>query len=205
MKKKLYYIMILLAGAVLGSCSGNQKLAEEIAGSWAGTPEKFTDTQAFSATIIENYTFTRDKADDDKHPGGPLNITGMISAMSQVAPTGGLVQPITLSASATVTVAGTWSVIDDDEVAVVMDTKSLQVNVDPQAVVVTENVLSDQGTPEMATLKQQISQNIAARLRQEMSTRFGALRHLDDVEIKGDMLKFEIGKTDYTLARQVAR
>lgn len=206
MKKKIYYLMILAVGAMLGSCDGNERLAGELQGTWTGTPEKFNETQALSATIIESYTFMRDSASNAKHPGGALNVTGLVSSMSQLPANGlELEMPITLSSSATVSVAGTWSVVDDDEVAVVMDAQSLQVRVDPDAVVVSENVLTDKGTPDLATLKKQFSENVAARLRQEMATRYGGLRHLDDVKVKdGTMLKFEIGKTDYVFTRQGA-
>lgn len=51
--KGLIYGLTLLGAFSMVSCDETARLAKELPGSWAGTPENFTDNASVTATIIE--------------------------------------------------------------------------------------------------------------------------------------------------------
>ena len=42
---------------------------------------------------------------------------------------------------------------------------------------------------------------LKARLKREVTTRFLEMKHLDDVKVKKNLLRYEIGKDDFTMSR----
>lgn len=194
--KKFYYLFIGLMAVALGSCDENARLARDIQGTWAGTPEHLNDAEAAASTIIETYTFTPDEV-NPKAKNGNVTITGNVSATIPMA-----VNPVSISAAASTSIQGTWTVIDDDEIALVLDFKSLQVKVDPDAVAISNDIFTDQSIPQVDSLRSEVVANIAAQLRRDVEMRYMAVRQLDDVKIKGPILKFEIADTEYVLTRQ---
>ncbi len=40
------------------------------------------------------------------------------------------------------------------------------------------------------------------RIKRDVMTRFMSIKHLDDVKVKADLLRFEIDDDHYTLSRQ---
>ncbi|WP_304967988.1 hypothetical protein, partial [Duncaniella muris] len=51
--KGLIYGLTLLGAFSMVSCDETARLAKELPGSWAGTPENFTDNASVTATSIE--------------------------------------------------------------------------------------------------------------------------------------------------------
>lgn len=194
--KKFYYLFIGLIAVAFGSCDENARLARDIQGTWAGTPEHLNDAEAAASTIIETYTFTPDEV-NPKSKNGNVTITGNVSATIPMA-----VNPVSISAAASTSIQGTWIVVDDDEIALVLDFKSLQVKVDPDAVTISNDIFTDQSIPQVDSLRSEVVANIAAQLRRDVEMRYMAVRQLDDVKIKGPILKFEIADTEYVLTRQ---
>lgn len=195
--------LCLLASLSLVSCDETARLAKDLQGSWAGTPENFTDNSVITATIVE----TLDIVSDDNavakgSHGGTVVVAGMLSATTQVVSDPGLVEPITLTSSAKSTIKGTWTAIDDDEVALILDMSTLSVELDPDGVAVSNNILTNNDTPKIDSIKPAISASIAESMKRALTTRYASVRRLDDVKIKGPLLKFEIGKTDYVFTRQ---
>ena len=179
-----------------GSCDENARLAREIQGTWTGTPERLNDAENVTSTIVETYTFTPDEV-NPKAKNGNVTITGNVSSNIPVA-----VSPVSISAAATTSIQGTWTVIDDDEIALVLDPKSLQVKVDPEAVTVSNDIFTDQNIPQVDSLRREVTANIAAQLRRDTEIHYMSVRQLDDVKIKGPILKFEISDIEYVLTRQ---
>lgn len=194
--KKFYYLFVGLVAVAFGSCDENGRLAKDIQGTWAGTPERLNDAEAATSTIIETYTFTPDEA-NPKAKNGNITITGNVSTTIPMA-----VSPVSISAAATTSIQGTWTVVDDDEIALVLDPKTIQVKVDPDAVAVTNDIFTEQNIPQVDSLRSEVSANIAAQLRRDVETHYMSVRQLDDVKIKGPILKFEIADTEYVLTRQ---
>ncbi|MDE6495071.1 MAG: hypothetical protein K2L30_02400 [Duncaniella sp.] len=194
--KKFYYLFIGLMAVAFGSCDENARLAREIQGTWTGTPERLNDAENVTSTIVETYTFTPDEV-NPKAKNGNVTITGNVSSNIPVA-----VSPVSISAAATTSIQGTWTVIDDDEIALVLDPKSLQVKVDPEAVTVSNDIFTDQNIPQVDSLRREVTANIAAQLRRDAEMHYMSVRQLDDVKIKGPILKFEISDIEYVLTRQ---
>lgn len=194
--KKFYYLFIGLMAVAFGSCDENARLAREIQGTWTGTPERLNDAENVTSTIVETYTFTPDEV-NPKAKNGNVTITGNVSSNIPVA-----VSPVSISAAATTSIQGTWTVIDDDEIVLVLDPKSLQVKVDPEAVTVSNDIFTDQNIPQVDSLRREVTANIAAQLRRDAEIHYMSVRQLDDVKIKGPILKFEIADIEYVLTRQ---
>lgn len=201
MKKIFYYLAVAICISLLGSCDSAGKLAKEVQGSWAGAPQKMSDQAGMQATLIDTYTFSLDS--NDTAVGGNVQITSLVSSMTQLVGQAGLFEPLSLSASSTVSIAGQWRAVDDDEIELKLDVPAMKVTVDPSAVVVSTNTLTGNDTPELASFKAQAAANIEAQIRALMTLKYSALRMLDDVKVKkGNILKFEIGKDKFILTRQ---
>lgn len=209
---KIHFIMAAaLIGsmfmATLPSCGREEKrLAREVAGVWAGTPETFTDSQAVTVTVTDTYTFGTDTAtiSDGKFPVGPLAVTAVISMDTQVMPEGDdVTEPLALSAAAMASARGTYSVVDDDEITLSIDPASISVNVDPEQVVTVGSPLTAASTDaRINSMRPAIAANLQARLRDALARRYGGMTLMEDVKIKGNLLKYEMGHEDFTLTRQ---
>ncbi len=201
--KRTFCLIGLAMMLGLTACNENARLAKGLHGSWTGTPENETDNTAITATLIETYTFSDAVLPLKKDVyGGAISITGLISCSTQMLGDSTMTGPVTLTASAVSTINGTWTVIDDDEVSVMLNLGSLVVNVDPETVKVTNNVVTNNELPTIEKLKPGISNTLLDGIRHTLAMRYASIRQLDDIEIKGPLLKFEIGETDYLFTRQ---
>lgn len=199
--KKICSLFMILGALAFTSCDSATRLAKDILGTWAGTPEKLQDPAAASSTIIETYIFTSG-ADNPDEKSGNITITGNVSTTIPMTSRPEAIQPTSLSAAASTSVSGTWKAIDDDEIILDLDPKSIQVKVDPQAVVVMNDIITDTDTPMLDSIRTQVTEGIRAQIQKDLQMRYLAVRRLDDVKVKGPLLKFEIADTDYVLTRQ---
>lgn len=55
------------------------------------------------------------------------------------------------------------------------------------------------------SLKPSVSQSVSGAMKRALAMRYASIRHLDDVKVKGPLLKFEIGKMDCVFTRQGAQ
>lgn len=201
--KGIYCLMSAIVALSLSSCDENARLAKELHGTWAGTPENVTDNTAITATLIETYSFTDAAQTMSKGAyGGDISITGMISCSTQILADSTIIEPVTLTASAVSTINGTWTVIDDDEIAVSLNPQTLVVTMDPEAVSVANNVVTNNDNPSIEKLRPGITATLRDGIKHTLSMRYASIRQLDDIKIKGPLLKFEIGKNDYVFTRQ---
>lgn len=206
MKKTLFTLLplaeLLAVVALLYGCSNlSARLAQDVAGDWQSTPESLSDNGVLTASIVDFYDFGEPGASDNGSYTGPLSINGMINITTQIAADSTGVQPTELSASARSSVSGTWTVIDDDEIVVSLDLSTISVDVDPQGVAL--NVPSLGGRePAVDSISANIAASIKASLAQALTLRYGKINHLDDVKVKGNLLKYEIGHEDFVLTRQ---
>lgn len=126
----------------------------------------------------------------------------MISCSTQILADSTIIEPVTLTASAVSTINGTWTVIDDDEIAVSLNPQTLVVTMDPEAVSVANNVVTNNDNPSIEKLRPGITATLRDGIKHTLSMRYASIRQLDDIKIKGPLLKFEIGKNDYVFTRQ---
>lgn len=197
MLKSVVIASIALASLSLTSCDETARLAKDIQGSWCGTPERMSDDMSGTTEIVETFNFVRDT---DKN-GGPIIISAMISASGPLQPTDQIVQPYALTASAEASAQGTWTAIDDDELSVVIDPQSIEIKIDPSDIAFDTNLLTGQETPAIDSIRPLAASALKARLKREVMTRFLEMKHLDDVKVKKNLLRYEIGKDDFTMSR----
>ncbi|MCM1356506.1 MAG: hypothetical protein NC212_08900 [Staphylococcus sp.] len=196
--------LCLFATLSLVSCDETARLAKELPGSWAGTPENISDNSLVTASIIETLDINADNSVVAKGSrGGVITIAGMLSVTTQVvSDEPDLVEPLSLTAAAKSLISGTWTVIDDDEVVLVLDLSTLNVDVDPSSLVVTNNLVTATPNPKVESLKASVLNTIGESMKRALYNRYTSIRRLDDVKVKGPLLKFEIGKTDCVFTRQ---
>lgn len=190
--------LIGLTALTLISCDSKEKLATDLSGSWAGTPERLGEDVNGTSTVVEVFNFTKDQGS----PSGTVIISAMISLTGTIQPSDGFVQPYALSEAAVATAEGTWSAVDDDDVMIKIDPQTVTVNVDPKSVTYNTNLLTEEQEPLLDSIKPRVYRGIQNRITKEILTRFTELNHLDDVKIKGNLLKYEIGNKHYVMSRQ---
>lgn len=193
---------IMIAGSVITGCtSGEERLAKEVPGVWQGTPETFTDNAALTASITDVYEFSPASMTANETLTGSVTVTGMVNTTTQIVDSA-FIEPLSLSAAAHTTISGTWTVVDDDEIALSFDLSSLSVQVDPKAVAANNTPITI-GTPAVDSLRPELCANIEHSVKQSLTARYAAMRHMDDVKIKGPLLKYESGHEDFVLTKQM--
>lgn len=197
--KKLVSGMILACVLGLTSCDESARLAKSIAGTWSGAPEQLVNEVGMQATMVETVAFECDSTSR----GGGVVISSMVSVTQSIPSDSALVEPFSMTASVKSYIMGKWQAIDDDEVMVQLDPTSMVVDVDPDAVILTANVLTGATASGTETLKSHAIELVKSKLTVALQSHYFAMRHLDDVKVKdGSTLKFEVGKTDYVFMRQ---
>lgn len=194
-------LSLVAAAATIGlfSCdNGATRLSKEIEGSWSGTPEKLVQSGSSEATVIETYDFLG----NDSINGGNIIINSIISVTGSISGSEAIVQPFSLTASGSATISGTWRAIDDDEISIALDSRTLQVKVDPDAVVLSSNIISGSEAPSVDSIAPGIANQIRTQLSKALEIRYLTIKHLDDVKIKDNILKYEIADIDYLMQRQ---
>lgn len=182
----------------LTACSGTSSLAKNIEGSWSGTPKSLSTDIAGSTSIVEIISFLPGDIKD----GGNFDVTAMISATGSVRGMDGTLLPYNLTASASATAQGSWRAIDDDEIAINIDPSTINVAVDPDALVFNNNMITCTEEATLDSIRPDVMNLLEHRIKRDVMTRFMSIKHLDDVKVKSDLLRFEIDDDHYTLSRQ---
>ena len=200
--KKFLIGIAALSALIFISCDSKSKLANNLDGSWSGSPERLGDDSNGLMTMVETYNFIKD---DDK-AGGTLIIQAMISVTGTAQPNGEVVQPYAISESAVAFAEGTWMATDDDELNVTIDPQTITVSVDPSAVTFNDDVFTDEQVPMVDSIKPEIAKAVEQQITKEVTERFTNLSHIDDIKVRGNLLKYEIGRKRYTMSKEgVAR
>ncbi len=198
--KKILIGVIAVAAMALTGCDEAKRLAGEVNGTWGSTPQMLVNDAGSQATIVETITF----AQDPDSAGGEVIITGLVSSTGSMTGTDAVMQPFELAASASSTVKGRWTAVDDDEIMMNLDVQKMTVDVDPSALVISGNVLTGNTESNPEALRPQMAALVKGALTRQLTARYTAMHHLDDVKVKdkGTVLKFEVGKTDYVYSNQ---
>lgn len=193
MNKICTLIAAAACAAALTACGGSGKLARDIQGTWQANPAPVAGSTPGIMTMTDSWTFV---GDDAKATGGQLIVSSMASvecpldfvASDTIAPASA---PYAVTVAATVSLSGSWDLDShdpDDEILVSFDPKTLNVQIDPAAAAV-----STDGNP--ATIDSIPPALFAEAHRQIVATvqkRFFPVNRLEDVEVKGNSLKFEL-------------
>ncbi len=200
---KKFLTFALLIGSLLSftSCNEKAKLASAVTGSWSGSAERVDTPDAKTTTTVTRYfTFTTDAG---SKTGGTLTATAQFSLESGTQLEATNTQPISVTASGTATITGKWEATDDDEIMVSFDTNSLQVNVDPQEVVLEYTISTETSEPISEDLPATMATAIKRSMTSVMAHDVFSFSKIDDIKVKGNLMSCELGHKDYTFHRDI--
>ncbi len=180
MKKIILPFLVIALAAVVVACGSKSKLLSEISGSWTATPERISVAGQYEANTITTYEFL---------PDGEAIISAMVSVDKAMPTSDDVVAPVSLNASATVSVSGTYEVVSDDEIRISPNMSTLSVNVDPSAVAVEYDKLSTGEQPDMVTITRDYAKKINSELTTEMQSYLPQISNLSSIKIDGAMMK----------------
>ena len=149
--KKIIMMSVALAAASLlfSSCDNKEKLSKALNGVWAGAPEQITDTGAAKASMIRSFEFTPTGNSGE----GNVTMTVFITVENTMPASDSIVTPLTITATGSATLTGVYQATDDDEIKVNLDASLPTVDVDPDAVQLNYNVLTDASASNVTALK----------------------------------------------------
>lgn len=202
MKKSIFPFGMLAAlmAFVVSSCDSRQKLSEDVAGLWSGTPEMLTNAGATRATMVRMMEFTPTGSAGE----GSVTLTAYITVENTLPATDSIIAPLTISASGTATVTGLYQAKDDDDIMLNLDVTSFTVNVDPEAVQFDYNVLTGGGGSELTSLRPAAERLASQQIDHAARNIFFNLTEIEDIKVQKDMMQCEIGHKDLTFRRQTA-
>ncbi|MDE5647092.1 MAG: hypothetical protein K2I57_04620, partial [Muribaculaceae bacterium] len=188
--KKMSYTSTCIAAATLltalAACDSEAKLAREVTGTWASTPEKLIDSDALSAATIHMIQFTPSLSDNKS---GDLQMTELISVTNAVqTDTISILEPYSVSAAGLATLNGSWAVIDDDEISLHLDESTLDVSIDPDATLLSINELTNATTTSVDSLKPIVTANLKRQITQLVKNRIFDINKIDDIKITGNLM-----------------
>lgn len=169
----------------LASCDNRP----DIAGEWQGTIKDEIPQTAMSNVTV-NYSIDRT---------GAITAAYVFEFSEAVPSDGNIVSPYQISVSGTALVNGVWQYVEreDDEVSISYDIANMQVNIDPDAVLLQENLLIGKQQPQVDSLKASVQQKYLQIIASCLKSTPNVL--WEDVKVKKPLLKYEIGKRDYVL------
>lgn len=109
-----------------------------------------------------------------------------------------MVTPYEASIAASASVEGSWEYVrdEDDELALSFDLSTLIVDIDPDALVMRANIITDEQSPKIDSLRPQIAGYYKQEVETAIKNNLSVLK-LDDVKVKSNRLEFEIRDVDY--------
>ena len=188
---------LLALALTMSSCDEKAQLAESIQGEWTGNPEKILDTGAANASMVRVLEFTKGATDTE----GTVTMTAMITVENTMPFNDSIVTPLQISASGTATITGVYQAKDDDELLISLDVTSMSVSVDPDAVSLNYNVLTENSAASVDQLKPGASVLATQQINRAAQNAFSNITEIDDIHVKGNMMSCEINKRDLVFSK----
>ncbi len=185
--------------ALATSCNSKAKLSEAVQGQWTGNPEKVLDTGAASATMMRVLEFTRGAADTE----GSVTMSAIITVENTMQFNDSIVSPLQITATGTATITGVYQAKDDDELTISLDATSMSVNVDPDAVQLNYNIISESSAPMVEKLKPGAAILATQQINRAAQNAFSNITSIDDIHVDGNLMKCEINDRDLIFSKSV--
>ena len=168
----------------LSSCDNRPN----VLGSWQGTMRQSVPGQ--TQDMIVTYNFAKD---------GTIAATYMINIAEPLPPVDSIVNAYQMNVSAMASMNGVWQYVkhEDDEISLAFDPNTINVTIDPEAVVYKANIITAQQEPALEALKPVILDHYKQLVYDEMR-RAQMNQLLEDVDVKSPVLTFEMNDVDYT-------
>lgn len=197
--KQLITIMLPVAAlAAFSSCSNHP----QIEGTWTGTPTRIDNISAAcdaSATMSISFSL-----DDNSKDTGEVTISALIDANQPVSSsTETIDQAYEVSVAATAVITGHWvyEKNEDDDIIITLDPSTLQVNVDPNGVSFSKDVLTETQQPLLDSLSRATADAWKKSITRAMSERFYDINKISDIKISNGIMSCEIHDRDFTFRR----
>jgi hypothetical protein len=188
----------LAAMLTFSSCDSKQKLSDNLRGTWATDPEAIHDTGAARTTITRLIEFTPSGSNGE----GNLTMVAYITVENTVPFNDSIVTPLAITASGTATISGLYQVKDDDDMSLTLDSSSLSVNVDPDAVRLNYNILTENSSSEVVNLTGAAAMLASQQIGHIARNMFFHLTEIEDIKVNNNLMKCELGDVDFVFHRQ---
>lgn len=172
-----------------------------VEGEWTGNPERLLDTGAASATMVRMMEFSPGEVATE----GTITMTAIITVENTMQFNESVVTPLTITATGTATITGTYQVRDHDDILVGLDATSLSVSVDPDAVQLNYNILSEDSAPMVEKLKPGAAVLATQQINRAAQNAFANITEIEDIHIKNNTMRCEISDRDIAFSRAGAK
>lgn len=182
-------LIVLSALCMIGMAGCDNR--ENIQGEWQSSAIKLDLPNTATSTATMSYTFN---ADGTVTLASEINITEPLSPV-----TIDTTVPYMASVSATSSISGVWQYAknENDEVVISFDDNTFQLNIDPDAVEISVNELTNTEVPTTVDMKAAAIQRYTALLTPEMKATYTKFSRLDDIKVDKNFLNCEIADHDY--------
>lgn len=209
MKNLLLAVATVAVAGAMTSCSHEPQFL----GMWtmANPVSIASDMPQDVANATADYTFEFNKGQDAK--SGPMMLAATINLTQGVQGDSLVInEPYEVSVSGTATITGTWTATDDDddEIVISYDMSSLSVDVDPNGVAFSQNVLTGAQRPVVDSLTTATVSRWESQIKKAMTAQVAGFTTIDDIDVEnnGTILKFEVKNKPgrdikYVLRRQL--
>lgn len=198
MKKSILILSAVAAMLAMTSCDSRQKLSEKLHGIWAGSPEMLTDTGASKASMVRLMEFNPTGTSGE----GNVTVTAYITVENVTPANDSIVTPLQITASGTATITGMYQAKDDDELILSLDPTSMTVNVDPDAVQLNFDVMTQDSESRVTTLKPGAVMLTTQQIEHAAHSVFANMTEIDDIKVTEGMMQCEIDHRDLTFRLQ---
>jgi hypothetical protein len=188
----------LLATFLLSSCDSKQKVSENLRGVWATDPEALHDTGAARTTVTRLIEFTPSESNGE----GNITLVAYITVENTVPFNDSIVTPLTITASGTASMSGTYAMKDHDDMDISLNPSTLSVNVDPDAVQLNYDVLSESSSSDVVNLTGASSILASQQIGHIARNIFFHLTEIEDIKVNYNLMKCELDDTDFVFHRQ---
>ncbi|MDE6628600.1 MAG: hypothetical protein K2K36_04445, partial [Muribaculaceae bacterium] len=112
-----------------------------------------------------------------------------------------IVTPLQISASGTAPITGVYQAKDDDELLISLDVTSMSVSVDPDAVALNYNVLTENSAASVDQLKPGATVLATQQINRAAQNAFSNITQIDDIRIRGNVMSCDINKHDLVFSK----
>ncbi len=201
MKHSIFTYAVICAGMFMGFASTSCSEDTKIDGSWIGTQERlFLNEKSLADCEAESrFTFTPD-ADDASH--GNVSIVTDLTIQDAVPSNDSIVSSYEITVTGSSKISGTYVFTNDDEITVNLDSKTLQINIDPDGVVFASNVFTGQQEPQVEPLSRtELAGRYERQLRMAVAGLYDRYHRIDEIKISHNIMACEIADHDYSFRR----
>ena len=198
----VFFTFVTALGIIsaVSSCTKSDRFA----GTWQGNQERIAN---IPDAADASYTLTIDFAPEKpgaKNGVADFNAVVNISQAVQSTNPDALVSPFEANVTATASITATYFMEngEDDDILLSFDPSSLQVNVDPAGVTLTQDALSNTERPMLDSLTAATANHWRVLITSAMRNEFNRFTKIEDIKVHhGDMMSCEVDHRDLTFRR----